>query len=453
MEAIWYVIGVGGVLAILVWAFATLKGNSQASAYAQSEIIKLTTDKTQIESELNQLRNNYHEIDKEIQSLRILKNDHAVLNSKYEDQKSNYFEIKNKFEILEGKYNHLLLEKENKVSELTRLATLLETEKNQILQIQSEKSNLLAKIEENNKELEELKQEKAGWLATKQKHEEQVQEKLLQLTAVYQEHKDEKDRIRKETEEQQREIIRHRDQEWRAHETKVKEEFKQIASRCGVEIPQSYPFQGEPDNCVLIRGEYVIFDAKAPKNSDRPENLEKYLNEQIKKISKYTDESLVRKEAFLVIPDSALPYVTNFYKERDGSKVYIIPLSAVEPIIRNMKLIENYHQVEQLAPEDRENIIQFIGKTTYVMKKKIQVDQAFSHKFFEIIDESKNLPEDILTPAQEKETTLSVSLPADRLKKVINETDLKKKASTIDHMLNEEEIPPLLFEDVEKKAS
>lgn len=453
MEAIWYVIGVGGVVAILVWAFATIKGNGQANANAQAEIIKISTEKAQIESELNQLRYNYHELEKEVQTLRILKNENAILNSKYDDQKNNYFDLKNKIEVLENKYNHLQSEKENKVSELTRLSTLLENEKNQIIQIQTEKTNLIIKLEDCNNQLEELKQEKAAWLATREKQEELVMEKLQQLTAVYQEHKDEKDRIRKEAHEQQQELIRQRDQEWRSHELKVKEEFKQIANRCGAEIPQSYPFQGEPDNCILIRGEYVIFDAKAPKNSDRPENLEKYLNEQIKKISKYTDEPLVRKESFLVIPDSALPFITNFYKERDGNKVYIIPLSALEPIIRNMKLIENYHLAEQLSPESREDIVQFIGKSSYVMKKKIQVDQAFSHKFFEILDEAKNLPEDILTPAQEKETTLSMSLPVDRFNKVIKETELRKKSSNLDHQLDEEDIPPLLFDQIEKKAS
>jgi DNA repair exonuclease SbcCD ATPase subunit len=458
MEEIWYVIGVGGVVAILVWAFATLKGDGQASKAAQAEILKLTSDKIKIESEHIQLKGNYQEIEKELQILRNFKNENAVLLAKFDDQKFNLNELKNKYEILESKNEHLLLEKEAKSSEVIKLSTQLETERMLVTQLHSDKNNLTSKLGEKEEILSNLKAECIKLSATneilttqlnenaknseqmraslsfKEKENSELEKEKRKLEEQIHEYK----RLQKESQEHGQELIKQRALDWKNHESRVKEELKKIAMRCEVEIPKTPPFHGVNDNCVKINGEYVIFEARAPKNID---HLEKYLHEQIKRINKYINESMVKKEAFLIVPDSVLNEINNISEEIEGNNVSIIPLCSVEPLIRNMKVVENFHQLEKLSPDERDKLIQFISKSTSAIKQKIKVDQAYSLKFFEIIDEAKKLPKEFLNSNQSDE---------------IQETDLTKlheNSTSIDHLLDEEEIPPFIFDGPEKKAS
>jgi len=435
MEAIWYVIGVGGVVAILVWAFATLKGNGQASKAAQAEILKLTSEKIKIESEYSQLKDNFQEIEKELQTLRVLKNDNAVLHAKFEDQKFNLNELKNKYETIESKYEHLLSDKEAKSSEVIKLSTQLETERQQVTQLLSDKKTLASKLEEKEEILSKLKAECIKLSTTNEMITTQLNENAKSIDQMkasltskekevgkLQEQISEYERRQKEDQKHEQELIKQRVQEWKNHESHVKEELKKIAMRCEVEIPKSAPFHGANDNYVLINGEYVIFDASAPKNI---EDLEKYLYEQIKRISKYTNESMVKKEAFLIVPDSALEQINAMFKDMEGNNLSIIPLCSVEHLIRSMKMIENVQQVEILSPEQRDKLVQFISKSTSVIKQKIQLDQAYSSRFFEILDEAKKLPNEFLTSNQNEDN----------------------------QQIDEEEIPPFFVDGPEKKAS
>jgi hypothetical protein len=65
--------------------------------------------------------------------------------------------------------------------------------------------------------------------------------------------------------------------------------------------------------------------------------------------------------------------------------VYIVTLEALEPLILSLKKLEEYEFVEQLTPEERDNICRVIGKFAHMTKRRIQIDQFFGRQFLEIL--------------------------------------------------------------------
>lgn len=227
------------------------------------------------------------------------------------------------------------------------------------------------------------------------------------------------ERIREK--EEQFEMMRQR---WQNHEKDVEAAIRNICRLQFIEYVKDVPFKGNPDNTIRIAGEYVIFDAKSPAGDDL-ENFPRYLKIQSESVKKYARQENVRNDIFLVIPSNTLDAVDQFVYRMGDYNVYVITIDALEPVILSLKRIENYEFIDQLTPDERENICRIIGKFSHTAKRKIQIDYFFSYQFLDIISKcGVDLPPDIQKSVTEFEKSEKLNPPQEKRAKQILLEDL-----------------------------
>jgi hypothetical protein len=211
---------------------------------------------------------------------------------------------------------------------------------------------------------------------------------------------------------------------WRNHEEFVKSVIRNICKAHLIEYVENVPFKGNPDNTVMIAGEYVVFDAKSPAGDDL-ENFPKYLKIQTESVKKYIKQENVKSDIFLVIPSNTLDVISQFSYNMGDYNVYLVTVDSLEPIILSIKRIENYEFAEQLTPDERENICRIIGKFSHLAKRKIQIDYFFSYQFLDILSKCGiDLPADVYKSVQEFEKAEKLNPPLEKRAKQIMTDDL-----------------------------
>jgi hypothetical protein len=234
------------------------------------------------------------------------------------------------------------------------------------------------------------------------------------------------DRKKEVDQQQEKEIKRIKSQKetWAKHQESVKEVIKVICQKHTIEYVEKVPFKGNPDNTIKICDEFVIFDAKSP-GSDDLSNFSSYIKLQTESVKKYVKEENVKKDVFLVIPSNTLAVIEQFSFNMGDYNAYVVTLDALEPIILSLKKLEEYEFVEQLSPEERNDICRVIGKFTHMTKRKIQVDQFFGRQFLDILSKCEYLPEDILKHAIEYERAEKLNPPQEKREKLISNKQLE----------------------------
>jgi len=201
---------------------------------------------------------------------------------------------------------------------------------------------------------------------------------------------------------------------WQLHQQLVKDNIKRICQKSTIEYVEKVPFKGNPDNTIMICDEYVVFDAKAPVKDDM-DGFDGYVRSQAEGLQKYAKQEKVRKEMFLVIPSNTVDVIKEFSLNIADYDVFIVTVDALEPIILSLKKIEEYEFVEQLTPDDRDNICRIIGKFAHTAKRRIQIDNFFSFQFLEILTKcEKDIPSDMRERAIELDRAEKLNPPQDR---------------------------------------
>lgn len=302
----------------------------------------------------------------------------------------------------------------NRISDMVVSSQKLE---NRILVLENEINRL-------NKEKTELLNKITRVEQTELTREEEYRKNIFNINSLRESLENERksvidDRLRER--EEQFEIIK---QTWRNHEESVKSVIRNICRTHLIEYIESVPFKGNPDNTIMIAGEYVVFDAKSPASDDL-ENFPKYLKAQTESVRKYIRQENVKSDIFLVIPSNTLDVISQFSYNMGDYYVYLITIDSLEPIILSLKKIENYEFAEQLTPEERENICRIIGKFSHLAKRKIQVDYFFSYQFLDLLSKCGNeLPDDIFKSVQEFEKAEKLNPPQEKRAKQILTDDL-----------------------------
>jgi hypothetical protein len=304
----------------------------------------------------------------------------------------------NEIKILTAKVSDLQtgsLKLEGRISALENELKRITTEKNDLANTvarheQSEKTRL----DDYNKNISNINTIKAGLEGERQKlHDEKLREKEESFARMK--------------------------QTWQNHENDVKERIKKICLSKEVEYVEKVPFRGNPDNTIMIADEYVIFDAKSPAGDDL-ENFPKYIKLQTEQVKKYIKQDNVRSDLFLVVPANTLEILSQYYFNMAEYNVYVITIDSLDPIISFLKKIEEYSFVNQLSPEERDNICRIIGRFTHTAKRKIQIDSFFSLQFLDIISKSGfNLPQDISRKVEEYEKAEKLNPPQEKRSKQI----------------------------------
>lgn len=218
---------------------------------------------------------------------------------------------------------------------------------------------------------------------------------------------------------------------WSQHEAYVKQTLKNICNRHVIEYVEKAPFKGEPDNTLLICDEYVVFDAKSPAGDDL-NNFPGYLKEQAEKAHKYAKQEGVKADVFLVVPGNTLQAISRFSYNLGDYNVYIIAVDALEPVILTLKKIEEYEFVQQLSPEERENICRVLGKFAHLSKRRIQIDSFFARQFIELAYKCETtLPANVLEKVMEFEHAEKLNPPIEKRSKAISTKELEADAKTL----------------------
>jgi hypothetical protein len=221
---------------------------------------------------------------------------------------------------------------------------------------------------------------------------------------------------------------------WKKHEEVVEQSLRSICQRHTIEYcdKEKFPVSGKkPDNSVIIADQYVIFDAKSPKNSDELGNFPLYIKNQAEAAKKYTKEENVKKDIFLVVPANTLGFLTDFHLDMAEYQVYIVTHECLEPVVLALRKIEDYQFVDQLSPEDREKICHVIGKFAHATKRRMQIDTYFFNEFLGLLKSCESLPEEILKKVVDYEKAEKMNPPMEKRKKLIPIKELEHEVKVI----------------------
>lgn len=213
---------------------------------------------------------------------------------------------------------------------------------------------------------------------------------------------------------------------WSAHEQQVKSVIKSICQRHTIDYVDTAPFRGTPDNTLSICEEFVVFDAKSPAGDDTA-NFPYYLKDQAERAQKYAKQASVKPEIYFVVPATTLAALSQFVYKFADYTVFVISIDALEPVLLNLKKIEEYEFAKELTPEDRNTICSLLGRFAHLSKRRIQVDSFFARQFIQLAYKAEaDLPKDILASVIEFEKSEKLNPPQEKRNKAIPLPEIEK---------------------------
>lgn len=218
---------------------------------------------------------------------------------------------------------------------------------------------------------------------------------------------------------------------WSRHQIETEKEIRRICLSNTIDYIDKIPFKGKPDNTLKICNEFVIFDAKSPASDDLT-NFPIYIKNQTEAVKKYIKEDCIRKDIFFVIPLNTVDVIDKYCYDLADYRVYVVTLNALEPLILTLKKIESYEFMEQMTPEERENICRLVGKFAHLTKRRIQIDSIFSWEFLNLLTKCEtDLPKEIIDSVYKFERAEKFNPPMERRSKQILTQDLKRNSEKL----------------------
>lgn len=293
--------------------------------------------------------------------------------------------------------------------------------------LEDELSRSTSKLEELNRSLAErdkrITQFESAEAARQEEHAKKMGETGHFMCAL----KEDKARLDKEREEAITAQFEEMKRTWLNHERRVEEALRALCLKHAIEYlgKESVPFRGKPDNTLKICEELVIFDAKSPQGDDLT-NFPDYIKKQSSEVQKYTKEKSVKKDVYLVVPTNTIHLFDEHTMDHGDYKVFIVTVDSLEPIVLSLKKIEEYEFVDQLSPEERDDICRVIGRFSHLTKRRIQVDAFFCSEGFKALKECDCLPEDMAEKMVEYEKATLLNPTGEQRRKLISEKVLQK---------------------------
>ena len=324
--------------------------------YWKSIIIIITELKMLLEnifSNYENTRSQKESVEKELSDLKI----------NYQAQQRNYEEVKNQITIL-IKEKEILTPLKIKNVELTNALNEMKQAKKSK---DAERDAVITKYEqfENNAREREAKKEE-------EKHR-IIEEEKLQLK-----------------------------RKWQDHEDYVNQYIKLICQEEAITFIEEWHHEKKPDNVIKICNEYIVFDAKSPRNEDMS-NFPTYIKSQVTSLSKYANHKDVKKHLFLVVPENTLSALKILTYNDSNYCVHVISPQSIRITMWSLKQIELYEFADKLSPEDRENLARaFAGSMNYI-KRIIQINSDMSDEGIKLTQQMiKLIEKDSLKGIKEK---------------------------------------------------
>ncbi len=224
-------------------------------------------------------------------------------------------------------------------------------------------------------------------------------ERIENLENVRKNLDDERARIRREDEEEQKRALEQKTKIWNEHEIAVISRLKEVCQKPEIgfnffentNLPTEFDGNFKPDFLVDFLGQYIYFDAKF---SDQKDPNIYFSLDRLSKISKKCKDNKVYSTIFFVVPENRISEIRKFTLRDHEFSFFIISVSAIEPILANFKKITEYENLENFDPEDREKIVTLIAN----YDKHISFQNAFNilsaEKMIDLMEGKENLPED-----------------------------------------------------------
>jgi hypothetical protein len=294
--------------------------------------------------------------------------------------------------------------------------------------------SLTVKNENLNSQITEIKQELSQYRQIEEDRIREHDQRIAELNALKKQLDDDRLRIQADRDAEIRSEFAGMEQTWKKHEELVEQSLRSICQRHTIEYcdKEKFPVSGKkPDNAVVIADQYVVFDAKSPKNSDELGNFPLYIKTQAEAAKKYAKEDNVKKDIFLVVPANTIEYLDDVHLDMADYQVYVVTHDCLEPIVLALRKIEDYQFVDQLSPEDREKICHVIGKFAHATKRRMQIDTYFFNEFLGLLRSCESLPDDILKKVVDYEKAEKMNPPMEKRRKQIPIKDLEHDVRVI----------------------
>jgi len=344
-----------------------------------------------------------------------------------------------------GEFKELLGNTDNISQELDKIKVSNDSINSDNERLKSEKIEIKDEVKQLRDKVAQMSEENTVFKQSENDRRVKYEKDVAALNAITSQIQDDR---KKEIDDRQKKEIKQLEsmkETWAKHEEKVETAMKAICEKHTVEYVEKVPFKGSPDNTLKISDEYIIFDAKSP-SSDDLNNFPTYIKSQTESVKKYIKEDSVRKDIFLVIPSNTVGVIDTYCYNMADYTVYVVTLDVLEPLVLSLKKIEEYDFVDQLSPEERDNICRVIGRFAHMTKRRIQIDQFFGNEFLAILTKCwADLPKDVLDKVIEFEKSNIMNPPVDKRSKQILVKDL---ASESEKIKKEAEVKGVAFPDV-----
>ncbi len=328
------------------------------------------------------------------------------------------------YNLLEKKYEHAITQNEGLKNNIQQFEKSISKKEDDI-------DLLNQKIDTLNNTISKLNLSNAKFENNEEQRRNTYEESIIKLNQLKETLEKQTQVLHDERLQEQKAVFEKMKRQWNEHEASVAQSLKIICQNQLIKYIDEVPFRGNPDNTIEICDEYIIFDAKCPSNDDLT-NFPKYIKAQTENLKKYASQDKVKKDIFLVVPTNTIHSISQLNYNMGDYNVYVITKDALEPIILSLKRVEDYEFVNQLSPEERDNICRVIGKFAHTTKRKIQIDQFFATEFLELLVRCKNdLPVDILEQVIEFEKAERLNPPSEKKAKQILTRELQDKHELI----------------------
>lgn len=224
-------------------------------------------------------------------------------------------------------------------------------------------------------------------------------ERIENLENVRKNLDDERARIRREDEEEQKRALEQKTKIWNEHENLVISRLKEACQKPEIgfnffentNLPTEFDGNFKPDFLVEFLGQYIYFDAKF---SDQKDPNVYFSLDRLSKISQKCKTNKVYSTIFFVVPENRISEIRKFTLRDNEFSFFIISVSAIEPILANFKKITEYENLENFDPEDREKIVNLLAN----YDKHISFQNAFNilsaEKMIALMEGKENLPDE-----------------------------------------------------------
>ena len=203
---------------------------------------------------------------------------------------------------------------------------------------------------------------------------------------------------------------------WKNHKTEVAEKLRELARKYDIiQIERTdYPLAGDPENIFLFSKQYSLFDTMSPESLEALPAFSKAVREHADEMKKYFKSEEVRRDAYIVVPLSAVSSVDGLVYEYPEYTIHVITPDSLLPIVQMHKSLEAYDFANEMAKEGRDKLCDLVAKLSYASKKKMQVDAYFSREVVGVLKEINTLPPAFTKDIEDREVRVK-SVPLEQI--------------------------------------